>query len=96
MHHGSLDAMKGFSDPEVGYGLEADVLPWWHDPNQRHASLAPLRLPASPLAAAINASPSPSPLCRPQSAKAFADKVNAAGGSAELFVYEGCGHGFLK
>ncbi|PRW56138.1 carboxymethylenebutenolidase-like protein [Chlorella sorokiniana] len=46
LHHGALDAMKGFSDPE--------------------------------------------------SAQQFADKVNAAGGSATLFVYEGSGHGFLN
>lgn len=31
-----------------------------------------------------------------QSAKAYADKINAAGGNATLFVYEGCGHGFLN
>ena len=35
----------------------------------------------------------PSP---PQSAQAFADKINAAGGNATLFVYDGSGHGFLN
>lgn len=33
----------------------------------------------------------------PDSAKAFADGVNAAeGGAAELFIYENCGHAFLN
>ncbi|GAB4820555.1 hypothetical protein N2152v2_007601 [Parachlorella kessleri] len=32
----------------------------------------------------------------PDSATAFADKVNAAGGKAEVFIYEDCGHGFLN
>lgn len=32
----------------------------------------------------------------PESAKAFADKVNAAGGSATVFIYPSCGHGFLN
>lgn len=31
-----------------------------------------------------------------QTVKALVDKINAAGGSAELFVYEGCGHGFMN
>jgi dienelactone hydrolase len=31
-----------------------------------------------------------------QTASAFADKVNAAGGKAELFIYEQAGHGFLN
>lgn len=32
----------------------------------------------------------------PETAKAFADKANAAGGKAELFIYPDCGHGFLN
>lgn len=40
----------------------------------------------------------PAPHWRPalQSATAFADTVNAAGGKAELFIYEDAGHGFLN
>ncbi|KAL4852950.1 putative carboxymethylenebutenolidase [Chlorella vulgaris] len=32
----------------------------------------------------------------PETGKKFADSVTAAGGSAELFVYEAAGHGFLN
>lgn len=86
MHHGALDAMKGFSDPEVGAGPGVVArpvrvcLPWTARPTvtRTHPRL-PLTLPPPP-----------------QSAHAFAAKVNAAGGSAQVYVYEGCGHGFLN
>lgn len=32
----------------------------------------------------------------PESAEAFVKKVNDAGGKAEVFIYEQCGHGFLN
>jgi dienelactone hydrolase len=31
-----------------------------------------------------------------QTVEAFGDKVNAAGGVAEVFVYPACGHAFLN
>lgn len=31
-----------------------------------------------------------------QTAKAFGEQVNAAGGKAEVFIYPDCGHGFLN
>ena len=36
------------------------------------------------------------PACPPQSFKAFADKVNEAGGQAELHIFKDCGHAFLN
>ena len=44
--------------------------------------------------------PTPAPPVPPEadaeSFEEFGKKVNGAGGSAEVFVYEGCGHAFLN
>ena len=121
MHHGALDDMKGFSDPEVsraGQGGAGHGAPWrwrrlgWRPRKQgwlavrlggvsggcggrrSRSGTACVPFSAPPLR---HHSPARVPLrTPPQSAKAFADKVNAAGGDATVFVYEGCNHGFLN
>ena len=65
---------------QCGLASKPMTLPATPDSARPHA-LLPVRLPPTRL---------------PQSAKAFAAKVNAAGGKAEVFVYPGVGHGFLN
>lgn len=111
MHFGRLDTLTGFSDAEVGDSGECCLGSSgcsWTTPNDE--TIMQVQDASSILALASAAQETTGfscclsysllfklfPSVLMQSAIAFADKVNTAGGKADLHIYEDAGHGFLN